>query len=118
MGSDDDRLAVAQTQIHDLRLHQGQRVIIDLDTQIAARYHHGVRCLHDRQQILDATLVFDFGHDARFGAEIVQQLAQPPHVLAFAHERKRHEIEARRYASAHIALVLLGQRRQADLDAG
>ncbi len=109
---DDDGLALFQAQVHELRLHQRQRVVVDFDAQITARNHHRVGGLDDRVHVAHAALILDFGDDFRARTQAVQKVAQQQDVVALAHERQRHEVDARLDTGAHVALVLLGQRRQ------
>ena len=118
MRGDDDRLALGQAQIRRSALHERQDVVVDLDAQVAAGDHHRVGGLDDALQVAQAALVLDLGDDARLGAEAVEQRPQHQHVVAPADERERDEVDARVDAGADVALVLLGERRQVDVDAG
>ncbi len=113
---DDDRPAFGQAEVDDPRLHQRQRVVVDLDPQIAARHHHRVGGLDDALQVAQAALVFDLGDDAGLRAEPIEQLPEHGDVLALANEGERHEVDAGGHPGADVVLVLLRQRRKADLD--
>ena len=69
-------------------------------------------------EVAQPGLVLDLGDDARPRAEPLEQPAQDQHVFALADERQRDEVEPRLGARPHVLLVLLGQGRQVDVDAG
>ena len=78
MGGDDDRLALRQAGIDDLRLHLRQPMVIDLDAQIAARDHQRIGLAHNLLQVPHAGLILDLRDDPRLGAQLLEQSSSAP----------------------------------------
>jgi hypothetical protein len=99
----------------DLLLHQRHFLERQLDAQVAAGHHDGVRRVEDAAEIPEGRVLLDLGHElGRAGHQRPELL----HVLGPAHEREGDIVHPERRRLRHVFEVLLGERRRAHLDAG
>ena len=116
MRRDDDRLADAQADLHDLALDDGQFFVGQFDAEIAARDHDRVGFGDDFTEIFDRLLVLDFGDDERPVLPAFDDGFQLLNVLGLAHERERDVIDTGLQTDFNIPQVLGRERGQADFD--
>ena len=78
-----------------------------LDAQVASRHHHAVGFGQNFIEMGPRLGLFDLGdHGQRFGALGGQELAQSGEILATAHERQGHHVDAGRQAPAEPAVTI------------
>ena len=117
MRGDDDRLPLRLAGGDELRLHQRQPVVVDLDAEIAARDHDGICLADDVPHVAHTGLVLDFGDDLCRRAEAVEKAPQHANILRLPHERQGHEINAGPHPRLQIHFILGGQAGQVHKDA-
>ena len=102
-------------QRDDLLLRKRNLLEWQLDAEIAARHHDGVRRQHDALDVRERRVLLDLRDNQQpLGNEGAQQL----HVLRAAHEAEREVIHVLVDRERDVGAILLGQRRRAHEDAG
>ena len=103
----DDEAGLAARAPDDAFLYARHLFESGLHPEIAARHHHAVGDIEDRFDIVGSLGLLDFGDDRHRAA--AQPVAELQDILGAAHERERHEIDARVEAEVKIGQVLLGE---------
>lgn len=115
---DDDGLADGIALADDFLLDDRDILCRHLDAEIAARDHDAVRDGEDRVEIIDAREVFDLWDDLHVSAVLGDEVSDLLNVRGALDEGGGNEVHVVLDAKNNVALVLLGDRREAQLDAG
>ena len=91
----------------------------NLHAQVAAGDHDGIGNLDDFLDVLNGVGVLDLCHDADAAAAVVgEERSDGAYVVAAAHKRCRHEVDALFDAEQQVFFVLLGHDGQGHVGAG
>ena len=118
LGRRDHRLAALERLLDDPLLEQRDRRRPDLDTEVAARNHHGVRLGQHLVERLDRLRLLDLRDHLRVRAGLLDQLAQVANVGGGADEGERDEVGPQTECELEVVDVLPRQGRNRDRDAG
>ena len=96
-------------------LHQRHLLKRQLDTEVAARDHHGVGHGHDLVEVLEGRRLFDLRHELdRRGNEAAQLFD----VLGTTHKREREVVHSDLHGVLDVLAILFGERRRRDVHTG
>merc|ERR1711892_926084 len=90
----------------------------DLDAHIATGDHDTIRGNDNLVNLAHTLVILNLGNDLDVGTIITKRIANSHHISGLANERGKDHVDALLDTELQIALVVLGDGREIDLDAG
>ena len=113
----DDRAARITGRPDDELLDERHFGRADLDAEVAAGDHDAVGGLDDLVEVLERLALLDLGYDPGPRPRRIDAIPQPRDIVGGADERQRDVVDTVLQGERQIGRVLLGQRRDRELDA-
>ncbi len=111
-------LALGARPFDDALLNERDLFQSQLHAQIAASHHDAFAFVQNLLQVLPALRFLDLGDHRNLRVVLLQVQLHPLQIARPAHERERHEIDARLQAALQILHVFAGERGRAQLHPG
>ncbi|GAA2880097.1 hypothetical protein GCM10020220_082540 [Nonomuraea rubra] len=117
LGGDDDRAGLLAAELDDPPLHDRDLLQRQLDAEVAAGDHDAVERLDDVGEAVDGLRLLDLGEQREADGLLLHDVAHHVGVGRAADEGQGDHVEAGAQRPAQVGLVLVGERRGADVDA-
>ena len=114
----DDRLAEVERAANDMLLDERHLLRRNLDAKIAAGHHHSVRDLENGFKIFDGLRLLQLGNERSIAAMRGNRPPGAHHIVGGAHKRDGDQVNRVLQTECEVRLVLLGERRNADVRSG